>query len=130
MLSTAPRKSVADLLAREEVFGHGAGMPLVSAIEICLTSAERSELERIVRSQTAAARDVLRARIVLALADTLNIGRVAKHLRLAPATVRKWAKRFERRRLAGLVDASRSGRPPRFSPRSGDLRDQARLRAA
>jgi hypothetical protein len=105
-------------------------MPLVSPIEISLTAAERSELERMVRSQTAPVRDVVRARVILALADNLNIGRVAADLQLARDTVRKWAKRFERRRIAGLMDAPRSGRPPRFSPRSGDVRDQACLRAA
>jgi hypothetical protein len=105
-------------------------MPLVSSIEIRLTATERAELEQIVRSQTAQARDVVRSRVILALADNLNIGRVAGDLRLARATVRKWAKRFERRRLAGLLDAPRSGRPPHFSPRSGNVRDQAGLRAA
>jgi hypothetical protein len=105
-------------------------MPLVSPIEICLTAEERAELERLIRSQTAPVRDAGRARIILALADNLNIGRVAADLRLTRDCVRKWAKRFERRRIAGLVDAPRSGRPPRFSPRCGDARDQARLRAA
>jgi Helix-turn-helix domain len=105
-------------------------MPLLSPIQICLTSAERTELERLVRSQTVAVRDAGRARIILALADNLNIGRVAADLHITRDCVRKWAKRFERRRIAGLVDAPRSGRPPRFSPRSGDLRDPACLRAA
>jgi hypothetical protein len=105
-------------------------MPLVSPIEIHLTTDERAELERLRRSQTASVRDVERARIILALADNMNIGRVAADLHLTRDCVRKWAKRFERRRIAGLVDASRSGRPPRFSPRGGDVRDEARLRAA
>jgi len=61
-------------------------------------------------------RDALRARIILALADNPNIGRVAADLHLTRDCVRKWAKRFERRRVAGLVDALRSGRPPRFPP--------------
>lgn len=105
-------------------------MPLLSPILISLTSAERAELERIVRSQTTPVRDVHRARIILALAENLNIGRVAADLRTTRDSVRKWAKRFERRRLAGLSDELRSGRPPRFSPRSGDARDEAGLRAA
>jgi Winged helix-turn helix len=105
-------------------------MPLVSPILISLTVAERSELERVIRSQTAPVRDVLRARIILALAENLNIGRVAADLRITRDCVRKWAKRFERRRIAGLSDGPRSGRPPRFSPRGGDVRDEAGLRAA
>jgi hypothetical protein len=129
-LSTAPRKSVAVLLAQEPAFRQWADMPLVSPIDISLTAEERAELERIIRSQTAPVRDAGRARIILALADNLNIGRVAADLHLTRDCVRKWAKRFERRRIAGLVDAPRSGRPPRFSPRRGDSRDQARLRAA
>jgi hypothetical protein len=129
-LSTAPRKFVAALLALVPAFRQAVGMPLVSPIQICLTAAERTELERLVRSQTVAVRDAGRARIILALADNLNIGRIAADLHLTRDCVRKWAKRFERRRIAGLVDAPRSGRPPRFSPRSGNVRDQARLRAA
>jgi hypothetical protein len=129
-LSTAPHKFVAALLALEPAFRQAMGMPLVSPIQICLTAAERTELERLVRSQTVAVRDAGRARIILALVDNLKIGRVAADLHITRDSVRKWAKRFERRRIAGLVDAPRSGRPPRFSPRSGDLRDQARLRAA
>lgn len=105
-------------------------MPLISPILISLTTAERSELERIVRSQTAPVRDVQRARIILALAENFNIGRVAADLRTTRDSVRKWAKRFERRRIAGLLDAPRSGRPPRFSPRGGDARHQTGLRAA
>ena len=129
-LSTAPCKSVAVLLAQEPAFRHRRDMPLVSPTQVCLTADERAELERITRSQTVPVRDALRARIILALADNPNIGRVAADLHLTRDCVRKWAKRFERRRVAGLVDAPRSGRPPRFSPRSGNVRDQARLRAA
>ncbi|MGQ0505116.1 MAG: helix-turn-helix domain-containing protein [Myxococcaceae bacterium] len=32
--------------------------------------------------------------------------------------MRKWGARFERKRVGGLDDAARSGRPPRFSPSS------------
>jgi hypothetical protein len=117
-------------LALDPVFGQGSDMPLLSPIEILLTDDERAELERVARLQTVPYREALRARIILAMADNRNIGQVAAKLRITRDCVRKWAKRFERRRLAGLVDDPRSGRPPRFSPRSGDLRDQAGLRAA
>ena len=122
--------SVAVLLAQELLFRQWTDMPLVSPIEIRLAADERGELERICRCQTAPVRDVQRARIILALADNMNIGRIAADLHLTRDCVRKWAKRFERRRIAGLVDAPRSGRPPRFSPRGSDVCDQARLRAA
>jgi predicted ArsR family transcriptional regulator len=105
-------------------------MPLLSPIEIILTDDERVELERVARLQTAEQRDALRARIILAFAKTRNIGRIAAKLGITRDCVRKWVQRFEQRRLAGLVDDPRSGRPPRFSPRSGDVRDQAGLRAA
>jgi hypothetical protein len=78
-------------LAQALAFMQRAGMPLVSPILISLTAAERSELERCVRSQTAPIRDVHRARIILALAENHNIGRVAAELRTTRDSVRKWA---------------------------------------
>jgi Helix-turn-helix domain len=41
---------------------------------------------------------------------------VATALGCDPGTVAKWRRRFRRRRLAGLSDLPRSGRPAAFSP--------------
>lgn len=81
-----------------------------------LSDGERDELEAIVRKRTAQQRMVLRARIVLAAADSEENASIALRLEIALNTVIKWRKRFFEERMAGLADRKRSGRPRTFSP--------------
>jgi hypothetical protein len=101
-----------------------------SPIQIVLTETEQQELERRARSLIAPHREVVRAKVVLGLAAGKTLTRLESELQLTRKVVRKWGKRFERDRMAGLVDEPRSGRPARFSPRSGSAPGEAGLRAA
>jgi transposase len=60
--------------------------------------------------------EVVRAKIILFAAKGLENKEIAERLDLPRQVVSKWRKRFHRRRLEGLQDQPRSGRPPGFSP--------------
>jgi len=76
-----------------------------------LSDAEREHLQAVIRRATSARRDVFRAQILLDAADGLSNEAIAAAHRTRPATVSKWRNRFLARRLAGLDDARRSGKP-------------------
>lgn len=73
-------------------------------------------LLRTVASAKSQVRAVLRARIVLAAADGLANGAIARELEISMNTVRKRRGRFAACGPAGLRDAERSGRPRTNGP--------------
>lgn len=89
-------------------------VPPSSPYQIELTDDERARLEAMTRPTTQA-RMLLRAKIVLAAAGGAANTTIAEQQQVHVDTVRKWRSRFWRRRLAGLADAQRSGRPRRFT---------------
>jgi hypothetical protein len=105
-------------------------MQVKSPLRVELTAEKRAELERRSRAFGEPYRDVLRARVILGLAEGQGVGAVGRELQMARQHVRKWGQRFVRKRLAGLEDEPRSGRPPRFSPGGGRASGEAGLRAA
>jgi DNA-directed RNA polymerase sigma subunit (sigma70/sigma32) len=99
-------------------------------LRLVLTEVERSTLQTTARSTAVEHGHVIRARLILLLAEGYTLSEVGRRVGLQRRIVRKWAQRFERKRLKGLEDAPRSGRPARFSPRSSAAPGEAGMRAA
>jgi transposase len=81
-----------------------------------LTDGERSQLEAWVRRRTTSQALAERARIVLACAGARESNVVlGERLRLSRVTVGKWRARFLEKRLDGLLDEPRPGRPRKIT---------------
>ena len=71
-------------------------------------------LEGIVRSPSAAQRDVLRARIVLLAAENLRNDQIQQKLGVSKPVVIKWRRRYATDRLEGLADLPGRGRRRKY----------------
>jgi transposase len=76
-----------------------------------LSHSERQTLEAIVRSGTVEARLARRARAILLVAEGLSVRTTGQQVGLAPRMVQHWKHAFLERRVEGLYDAPRPGRP-------------------
>ena len=86
-------------------------MSTPTAVEITLTADERAVLKSWTARRKTAQALALRARIVLAAAGQLTNAEIAALEGVSRPTVTKWRNRFAARRLEGLLDEPRSGRP-------------------
>ena len=103
---------------------------LRSSLCLNLSPVERSTLEHELRCTTTSNGRAQRIRVLLRFADAHGIRQIARELDLARQTVRLWIVRFNQKRLAGLDDLPRPGRPVIFSPGSRHASGQDRLRIA
>ncbi len=87
---------------------------MISPFTTVLSDAEEHELSRRARRARTEVRDARRARIILAAARGATNAGIARNEGVHVDTVRKWRSRFAERRLEGLRDLPRSGRPPVF----------------
>ncbi len=76
-----------------------------------LNPEQREELERWAQSRTLPAGDVLRARLILALADGLSYREIQRRLGASAPTVSLWKGRFEESGIAGLQGRHKGSRP-------------------
>jgi len=93
-------------------------MIITSPFVIILSTEERQRLTSRAHAARRAHRDVIRAQIILAAAAGATNAAISADLGLHVDTIRKWRRRFYRKRLAGLADLPRPGPPARALPPS------------
>ena len=79
--------------------------------DLVLDAAERGQLQSMVRSRSIPAALRARAQIVLASAEGEPNSSIGARLGYTNATVGKWRRRFIERRISGLYDELRPGKP-------------------
>lgn len=79
-----------------------------------LTAADRTELERRIRSGMTGERERIRARALLLCAEGLSNAKVERSIGLGREQVAVWRRRFLEQGIGGLDDLPRSGRPRTF----------------
>jgi transposase len=90
-------------------------MPNPVAVAIELSDDERAQLEAWTRRRTSAQALAQRSRIVLLAAEGLRNTEIADQLGISRTTAAMWRARFAERRLDGLLDEPRPGRPRTIS---------------
>jgi transposase len=81
------------------------------APRIELTDDERAALERNVRRRKSAHALAARSRMILLAADGMSNEAIGERVGVWGVTVATWRRRFRERRMAGLYDEARVGRP-------------------
>jgi len=97
-------------------------VPRKSPYKITITRDEREELIRRASKYTLPYFMVVRAKMVLLAHEGLSNDQIAERLSTRREIVSMWRKRFFEKRLAGLEDCQRPGRPRVFPPRTGRAR--------
>src|SRR5947199_1900965 len=79
---------------------------------LMLVEDERRELRQITQSRTLPAGDVLRARMILLLADGVSYHKIQEFLDTTAPTIARWKARFLEHRVAGLMEERHPGQKP------------------
>ena len=82
---------------------------------ISVTPEEEQTLRQWTRAGTVEHRLVERAKVILLASQGKANLEIARQLKTRPARVSKWRQRFAKRRLDGLRDAARKGRPATYN---------------
>src|SRR3954462_12663642 len=82
-----------------------------AAVAIELSEAEERELRALLRRPSVSQQQALRARIVLRASEGVSNTQIAAETGVSLPTVGLWRRSFGERRLEGLADEPRSGRP-------------------
>ena len=93
-------------------------MPRKSQYQIDLSAEEARELNRRAAKYTLPYFEVVRAKMILMAAAGVDNDEIAERLNTRREVVSQWRKRFFEKRLAGLEERARPGRPRVFSPRA------------
>ena len=83
-------------------------------IKLNLSESEKMELESIIRSRTSEQRMVERSKIILLTEEGKRLDEIEKLLGISRVTANLWRKKFKMKRMEGLKDTPRSGRPRIF----------------
>jgi hypothetical protein len=94
-------------------------MPRHSPFRITLSVDERQELMARARRYTLPYFQVQRAKMILLAAEDIDNDEIARRLETRREVVWQWRKRFYEKRLAGLEERPRPGRPRGFPTRPG-----------
>jgi hypothetical protein len=92
-------------------------MPRQSPFRIMLSFDEKQELIARARKYTLPYYQVQRAKMILLAAEGVENDEIARRLQTRREVVWQWRKRFYEKRLAGLEERPRPGRPRALSPR-------------
>ena len=101
-----------------------------SALRVVVDEPTRAELLAWLRAQKTPVGLAKRAWAMILVAEGNGFAGAGRQVGMAERHVRKWAVRFVRDGLRGLLDGKRPGRPPVFSPRSRHASGQDGLRIA
>lgn len=91
-------------------------MPRKSPLLIILSEEEGRRLRAMAAQYTSPYCEVVRAKVILLASEGLDNRQIGARLDLPRQIVSKWRKRFFEKRLAGLENWPRRGRPPAFPP--------------